>query len=80
MQNHKYSPLAFNSNLDLTSRVALVTAAYQEKGHINRQILVDMYAVTQVQAGSLMRDFIEAHAQKIAWFPGETHYKLNDKS
>ena len=79
MLSHQNTHLPFSSDLDLTSRVALVTAAYLSQGHINRQLLVKTYGVTQVQAGRLMREFIEAHSKTIEWFPKNTHYRLIDK-
>jgi hypothetical protein len=79
MPNHKKTQSTFSPDLDMTSRVALVTSAYLTRGHINRQLLVETYGVTQVQAGRLMRDFIEAHSKTIEWFPKNTHYRLIDK-
>jgi hypothetical protein len=79
MPNHTKTKLLFSSNLDLPSRLALVKAAYLTHNHINRKILVDTYGVTQIQAGALMREFIEAHSKTITWFPENTHYRLIEK-
>jgi hypothetical protein len=40
---------------------------------------METYEVTQVQAGALMRDFIEANSKTIEWFPENTHYRLIKK-
>jgi len=79
MPGHKHTKLSFSIGLDLSSRLALVTAAYVTLGHINRKILMETYGVTQVQAGALMRDFIEANSKTIEWFPENTHYRLIKK-
>ena len=79
MPNHKKTKQSFSPALDLGSRLALVTAAYVTQGHINRKILMETYGVTQVQAGGLMRDFIEANSKTIEWFPENTHYRLINK-
>ena len=76
MPSHKHTKLSFSIGLDLSSRLALVTAAYVTLGHINRKILMETYGVTQVQAGALMRDFIEANSKTIEWFPEKSYYRL----
>lgn len=79
MSNRTQTKLLFSPSLDLPSRLALVKTAYLAHGHINRKILVETYGVTQIQAGALMREFIEAHSKTIAWFPENTHYRLIEK-
>lgn len=79
MPSHNPIKPRFNVNLDLTARLLLVSDAYLLRGQINRKILVDTYGVTQVQAGALMRNFIEANSKTIEWFPENTHYRLIEK-
>lgn len=79
MTNHEKAQKQFSTTLDLASRIALVMAAHMTYGNVNRKILMAMYGVTQVQAGSLMRDFIHAYAKNIEWIAGHSHYIYSDK-
>ena len=79
MPSHNPIKPRFNVNLDLTARLLLVSDAYLLRGQINRKILVDTYGVTQVQAGALMRDFIEASSKTIGWVPEGAHYRRVEK-
>jgi hypothetical protein len=64
----------FSHSLDLQSRIALVMDAHTAHGHVNRKKLMTMYGITQIQAGSLMRDFIHAHANDLEWNAHHSHY------
>jgi len=79
MKNHEKNQKQFSVKLDLSSRIALVMAAHLTKGNVNRKTLMDMYGVTQIQAGSLMRDFIHAHANNIEWIAQHSHYEYAEK-
>lgn len=76
MKKHTDTHLKFNSALDMPGRIALVMAAHIANGHVDRKTLMRTYDVTQIQAGSLMRDFIQAHANKLTWCVTHAHYKL----
>jgi len=70
-------PPPWLAEADLEQRIALVMSAYTAHGYVNRKLLVTMYKITQQQAGSLMRDFIEIHAHRIYWDIENLHYKLD---
>jgi hypothetical protein len=74
MNNHINTLKKFSIHLKLADRVELVMAAHLIHGHVNRQTLMDLYGVNQVQAGSLIRDFIETHSVHIEWLPEHKHY------
>lgn len=76
MKNHGQANPKNSVEADLEKRIALVMSAYTAHGYVNRKLLVAMYKITQQQAGSLMRDFIEVHAQNIHWDLDHLHYKL----
>jgi hypothetical protein len=78
MKSHQKLHLRFDANLDLSKRIALVIAAYNELGYINRKSLMIIYGITQLQAGALMRDFIHAHARNIKWNKDNAHYNMTN--
>jgi len=80
MTSHEKNLKQFNTNLDLASRIALVVEAQTIHGHVNRKVLMNFYGVTQIQAGSLMRDFIHEHAQNIEWNAQHSHYEKSDSA
>lgn len=59
---------------DLSERVSLVMQAYAKDGYVNRKTLMAMYGLSQIQAGVLMRDFIQTHAINLKWHPIHSHY------
>lgn len=69
---------SFEMPLDLDKRIDLVMSTYKKLGHINRKALAENYGITQQQAGSLMRDFIDQHASRIQWDMKQAHYILID--
>lgn len=79
MNNHAKSQKQFSVSLDLESRIALVIAAHMTHGNVNRKTLMNMYGITQIQAGALMRDFIHAHAKDIEWIAQHSHYEYSRK-
>jgi hypothetical protein len=78
MKSHQKLHLHFDITLDLPKRIALVRAAYDELGYVNRKSLMTIYGITQLQAGSLMRDFIHAHARNIEWNKDNSHYNMTN--
>jgi hypothetical protein len=78
MKSHQKFHLRFDTTLDLAKRIALVLAAYDELGYVNRKSLMTIYSITQLQAGSLMRDFIHAHARNIEWNTDKSHYNMTN--
>jgi len=77
MNNHAKSQKQFSVTLDLASRISLVMAAHMTHGNVNRKTLMNMYGITQIQAGSLMRDFIHAHAKDLEWIAQHSHYEYS---
>lgn len=77
MNSHQKPELRFDTALDTPNRIALVLAAYQALGYINRKSLMTMYNITERQAGSLMRDFIHVHANDIQWNKDHGHYNMD---
>jgi hypothetical protein len=69
----------FSQSLDLQGRIALVMAAHSAHGHVSRKRLMSMYGITQIQAGSLMRDFIHAYANDLEWNAHHSHYEYAAK-
>jgi hypothetical protein len=78
MKSHTLSHARFDPSLDLPNRIALVESAYKKFGHINRKTLIATYGVTQLQAGSLMRDFIHAHANNLEWDVTHSQYRMKN--
>ena len=76
MKKHASARVRFDSSLDLSERISLVIAAYEMHGYVNRKTLIELYGVTQLQAGSLMRDFIHAHAKNLKWSMEHSHYSM----
>jgi hypothetical protein len=74
----RHSPLhaRFDPTLDLEKRIELVMSLQRSLGHVNRKKLIEAYGVTQIQAGSLMRDFIHAHAKHLEWDAAHAHYSM----
>jgi len=66
----------FDPTMDLEHRIALVMSLLKSLGYVNRKTLITTYGVTQLQAGSLMRDFIHAHAKHLEWDMTHAHYRL----
>ena len=66
----------FGATLNLEKRIELVMSLQRSLGHVNRKQLIEAYGVTQIQAGSLMRDFIHAHAKHLKWNATHAHYSI----
>ena len=66
----------YGPTLDLPKRIALVASAYKALGYINRRALMNMYGISALQAGALMRDFIHANASKLQWDKNQKHYNI----
>lgn len=76
MKSHKPADVRFDPALDLPKRIELVMAAYKKQGYVSRKTLIDAYGITQLQAGSLMRDFLHEHASKTQWNKTHSHYDM----
>jgi len=76
MKKYISTSVSFNLPKDLSERLNLVMSVYKKLGHINRKNLAAAYGITQIDAGSLMRDFIEAHATKMEWDAEHGYYIL----
>ena len=74
MKNHSPTQDRFDPTMDLEHRISLVMSLQKNLGHVNRKALITAYGVTQLQAGSLMRDFINAHAKHLEWDVTHAHY------
>lgn len=74
MNNRVKTLKKFSTNLDLADRIELVMTAHLKRGYVNRKTLMDLYGVNQIQAGSLIREFINAHSINIKWLPEHKHY------
>ncbi len=73
---HRRMP--FTPPTDLAKRLELAMNVYNELGFINRQSLIDAYQISQAQAGSLMRDFIHAHAKNLKWDTSHQRYLMKN--
>lgn len=69
----------FSIHLDRAGRIGLVMAAHLMHGHVNRKTLMAIYGITQIQAGALIRDFIETHPSNIEWVAKHAHYTYSEK-
>jgi hypothetical protein len=76
MKSHSPTHDRFDPSMNLEHRIALVMSLQKSLGHVNRKTLITAYGVTQLQAGSLMRDFIHAHAKHLEWDMTHAHYSL----
>jgi len=66
----------FGATLNLEKRIELVMSLQKTLGYVNRKALIDEYGLTQLEAGSLMRDFLHAHAKNLKWDMNNAHYKM----
>lgn len=78
MKSHKPSLDRFDPSMDLEQRIALVLSLQKSLGHVNRKSLITAFGITQLQAGSLMRDFIQAHAKQLKWDMKHAHYTFEN--
>lgn len=67
------------SELDRNERIKFATDAHTNFGNISRKKLMDIYGITQIQAGLMMRDYIHEYATKIEWVEEHSHYKFTIK-
>jgi hypothetical protein len=75
----KNIPHFSEKSLNLEDRIALVNSVYRKLGFVNRKSLMQAYDLSQIEAGSLMRDFIHAHAKNLEWDLQKGHYKIKDQ-
>ena len=76
MKRHIPIRSRFGTTLNLEKRIELVMSLQRSLGHVNRKALVEEYGLTQLEAGSLMRDFLHAHAKNLEWDMTNAHYKM----
>lgn len=78
MKSHSPSHTPFDPKWDLAKRIEIVMSIHQSIGHVNRKVLMQSCGATQLQAGSLMRDFIHAHAKNLEWDVTHSHYSMKN--
>lgn len=76
MRNHIHAKHRLDKPLDLNQRIELVMNVQKKLGYVSRQALIELYGFTQQQAGTLMRDFIHAHAKDLEWNMTHSHYSM----
>ena len=76
MKSKNPSLVRFDPSMNLEQRIALVLSLQKSLGHVNRKSLIKAFGVTELQAGSLMRDFIHANAKHLKWDMKHAHYTL----
>ena len=76
MRSYIQAQPRFDQTLDLNKRIALVMDVQKNLGYVSRQALIENYGLTQQQAGTLMREFIHAHAKDLEWNMTHSHYIL----
>ena len=76
MRSYIQAQPRFDQTLDLNKRIALVMDVQKNLGYVSRQALIEIYGLTQQQAGTLMREFIHAHAKDLEWNMTHSHYIL----
>lgn len=57
-------------------RVEMVVAACIGVGYVNRNVLVDYYGLTPLQASILLREFLQAHVNELERDPKNGGYVL----
>lgn len=67
-----HSPLP----VDLSKRIEMVVAVCISMGHVNRDLLAKYYRLSQLQASSLLREFLEHRVQDIRRAPHNNGYML----
>lgn len=63
--DHKNHSSASCDNIDWSN--SLVEITLQKQGYVNRKVLAEMHGLSQLEAGSLMREFIKKNFKKIKW-------------
>jgi DNA-nicking Smr family endonuclease len=76
MRSHIQAQQHLDEPEDLNQRIELVMDVQKKLGYVSRQALIEIYGYTQQQAGTLMRDFIHAHAKDLEWNMTHSHYSL----
>ena len=61
---------------DMSKRIEMVIAAFIGKGHLNRNILASYYGLTQLQASTLLRDFLQHRINDVRWDSKINSYRL----
>jgi hypothetical protein len=49
---------------------------YREHGHVNRELVAQKLALSKLQAGRVMRDFLHVHAPKVHWDQSKSGYLM----
>ena len=76
MKKNFFLRARFGDTLNLEKRIELVISLQRSLGHVSRKALIEEYGLTQLEAGSLMRDFLHAHAKNLKWDMTNAHYKM----
>ena len=61
---------------DLSKRMEMVIAAFIGKGHLNRNVLAEYYGLSQLQASTLLRDFLHHRVNEVRWDSVTNSYHL----
>lgn len=61
---------------DLSKRIEMVVAACIGKGHVNRHVLAEYFGLSQLEASSLLRDFLQHRIHDVRWDAKNNSYVL----
>lgn len=61
---------------ELSKRIEMVIAACIHCGHVNRQVIADYYNIHQLEASTLLRDFIQHRVHDVRWDAKTNSYTL----
>ena len=72
------NPTSNNSHLpaDFSKRMEMVVAACIGTGFVNRHVLAQFYGLSQLEASSLLRDFLHHRIRDVRWDAKTNSYKL----
>jgi len=71
-----HTGLGSDSDSDLEKRIELVMSVHRQLGYVTRKKLIEIYGLSQLQAGSWMRDFIRVYAKNLKWNMKQAHYSM----
>jgi hypothetical protein len=66
----------FHLPTDPSKRIEMVVAAFIGNGHLNRNVLANYYGLTQLQASTLLRDFLQHRINDVRWDSKRNSYRL----
>jgi hypothetical protein len=79
MKSKKIMRQPLDATSDLSSRMALVMSVHDSHGYVNRKVLIETYGITQIQAGSMIRDFLHTNASRVKWDVEHAKYWLDER-